>query len=87
MDEPRYRTQGGKKIKMLTLTEGQEKLKKLKENILHMQETGEWNDYLKEQALQRRKELMFNFVKKIDDNKREYNLSEDDIKELHTILE
>lgn len=87
MDDPIYRIKDGKRIKMLSLTEGQAKLKKLKDNISEMMETGEWNDYLKEQALQRRKELMFAFVKKMNDNKHAYNLNEDDIKELHTILE
>ncbi len=87
MDDPIYRIENGKRIKMLSLREGHEKVKKLRDNILEMMETDEWNEYLKQQALERRKELMFDFVEKIEKNKREYNLNEDDIKQLHTILE
>ncbi len=86
MDDPIYRMQGGEKIKMLSLREGHEKVKKLRENILGMMETDKWNDYLKQQALELRKKQMFDFVKKIDDNKRSYDLNDDDIKELKTIL-
>lgn len=86
MDEPIYRIENGKKIKMLSLREGREKVEKLIENIFGMMETGEWNEYLKKQALELRKKQMFDFVKKIDDNKRSYDLNDDDIKELKTIL-
>ena len=70
MDDPIYRIENSKKIKMLSLREGHEKVKKLRENILGMMKTGEWNDYLKQQGLELRKKQMFEFVKKIDDNKR-----------------
>ena len=59
MDEPIYRIKDGERIKMLSLREGHEKIEKLREHINEMKESGEWDEYLKQQALNRRKEQMF----------------------------